>query len=301
VTLFIEAENPSAGNQNAYIDDAALVDDGAGSPPTSPSISLSTSSLTNSCDEGTDASSQSFTVANGGAGTLEYAIAASHSWFSISPSTGTSTGEADTITVMYDTDALAAGSYSGTITVSDNEADNSPQVIDVDLTVNSVGGGGPTVLEEFTTLPSWNSTFDAGWGSSATFAIVAGGQSGNALQATRPSGGSSCVVKEYTLDANTAYTISVYVNCPSSSDGYWAECAYRLGSHSGSDFDGNSGAWTMVKKFDYWSVNGNGGTWTEYSTTFNSGSNTTISVGFKLGCSGGTGPTVKWDTLIVEE
>jgi hypothetical protein len=301
ITLFIEAENPSAANQNAFIDDAALADDGPGGPPTAPSISLSVSSLSNSCDEGTDASSQSFDVWNSGAGTLDYAIAASHSWMSVSPSTGTSTGEADTITVTYDTDALAAGSYTGTITVSDNEANNSPQVIDVDLTVNGVGGGGPTVSEAFTTMPSWSSEYNAGWGSAATFAIVAGGESGNALQAQRSSDGSSCRVKVYDIDANTDYTISVYVRCPNHSIGYWAECAYRLGSHSGSDFDGNSGAWTMVKKFDYWGVNGNGDTWTQYSANFNSGGSTQISVGFKLGSSGGAGPTVKWDTLEIAE
>ena len=38
-----------------------------------------------------------------------------------------------------------------------------------------------------------------------------------------------------------------------------------------------------MKKFSDTGTNGNGSTWTQYSATFNSGANTQISVGFKLG------------------
>jgi hypothetical protein len=74
----------------------------------------------------------------------------------------------------------------------------------------------------------------------------------------------------------------------------------RLGSHTASDFDNNAAAWTMIKKFDNGGANGNGNTWTQYSVNFNSGSNTQISVGYKLGSSGGGGPTVQWDTLRID-
>lgn len=80
----------------------------------------------------------------------------------------------------------------------------------------------------------------------------------------------------------------------------WAECAYKLGSYTASDFDNNGGTWTMVKKFANDGTNGNGNTWTQYSTTFNSGTNTQISAGFKLGSYGGAGPTIQWDTLRVQ-
>ena len=47
-------------------------------------------------------------------------------------------------------------------------------------------------------------------------------------------------------------------------------------------------------------TNGNGDTFIQYSKNFNCGSNTQISVGYKLGSSGGGGPTVGWDTLRIE-
>ena len=102
---------------------------------TSPSISLSTGSLSNSCTEGSDAQSQTFKVWNSGSGSLVYAISDNRSWLSVSPSGGTSNGEQDTINVNYNTSGLSAGTYSATITVSDPNASNNPQTISVGLEV----------------------------------------------------------------------------------------------------------------------------------------------------------------------
>jgi|GEM_PF-2228741 len=417
---------------------------------TAPLIVRSPSSLTPVCEQGSNASSQTFTVANGGGGTLSYTISDNVSWLSCSPTSGTSTGEQDTITVTYSTSGLSAGTYNGTITITDPSATNNPQAISVSLTVSAGGmndsvptgvnvapqsaqvstdsnysssytgakaidgvvsaaskwcsnGNAPphwlaldlgsnktvngfvvrmagaageyssynfesfklqsgssisgpwtdecsvsnpsqvsviarsyltpkvlryvriyvtdcgidnyarlpefevyapgsgTVAEDFSSMPSWTSSFDASWGSAATWSIVSGGQSGNALQASRGSQGSSAKVKVYGLNMNTNYTISVWIKCPSyTANSYWAECAYKLGSYTAEDFDQNGGTWAMVKKFAGDGANGNGNTWTQYSATFNSGSNTQISVGFKLGSSGGAGPTVLWDTLRVQ-
>ncbi len=163
------------------------------------------------------------------------------------------------------------------------------------------GGGGPiTIAEDFNSMPGWSSTFDAGWGSAASWSIVGGGQSGNALEASRSSQGSSANVSVYNITANTSYTISVYIKCPSYGGAYWAETAFRLGNHSASNFDGDAGNWTMIKKFDNGGTNGNGNSWTQYSVNFNSGSDTQISVGYKSGSSGGGGPTVLWDTLRID-
>ncbi len=412
-------------------------------------ISRSPSSLAPSCTQGSNASNQTFTVSNSGGGMLSYSISDNVSWLSCSPASGTSTGEVDTITVTYSTSSLSAGTYNGTITISDPNATNNPQTIAVALTVSAGGmndntptganvapqstqvttdsnynssftgtnaidgvisgaskwcsngnapphwlaldlgssmtvngfivrmagaageyttynfeafkiqsgtsisgpwtdecsvsnpsqanvitksyitpkalryvriyitdcgvdnyarlpefevyspAGGPlTVSEDFTSMPSWSSGFDAGWGSAATWSVVAGGQAGNALQAARSSQGSSVKAKVYNVTANTAYTISVYIKCPNyTANTYWAECAYKLGNNTAQNFDESGGTWTMIQKFDNGGTNGNGNTWTQYSTTFNSGSNTQISVGFKLGSSGGAGPTILWDTL----
>ncbi|MDM8007430.1 MAG: fibronectin type III domain-containing protein, partial [Phycisphaerae bacterium] len=156
------------------------------------------------------------------------------------------------------------------------------------------------VAEDFNSMPSWSSSFDASWGSAATWSIVGGGQAGNGLQTARSSPGSSCKVKVYNLSANANYQVSVWIKCPSGSS-YWAECAFKLGNYSAQDFDANSGTWTMIKKFASDGTNGNGNTWTQYSVNFASGSSTQMSVGFKLGSSSGTGPTVQWDTLRVTQ
>ncbi len=185
------------------------------------------------------------------------------------------------------------------INITDAGIDNYVRLPEFEVV--GVGGGGPlTVAEDFNSMPSWTSEFNAGWGSAASWSIVSGGQSGTALQATRSSQGSSAKAKVYNLTASTSYTVSVWIKCPSYGGSYWAECAYRLGSFSAQDFDENGSAWTMIKKFDNAGTNGNGNTWTQYSLNFSSGSNTQISVGFKSGSSGGGGPTVLWDTLRVQ-
>jgi len=287
----ITISDPNASNNPQTIAVTLTV-----SPPP-PTITRSPSTLSPSCNQGSNAASQNFTVQNTGGGTLSYAISDNVTWLSCSPTSGTSTGEADTITVTYSTSGLSAGTYNGTITISDPNATNNPQTVAVTLTVNS---SKLTVAENFTSMPSWSSSYNAGWGSAASWSIVSGGQSGNALQASRGSQGSSAKVKVYNLTAGSAYTISVYIKCPSYGGTYWAECAYKLGSYTASDFDNNSGTWSMIKKFANDGTNGNGNTWTQYSTTFNSGTNTQISVGFKLGSYGGAGPTVQWDTLRVQ-
>ena len=145
-------------------------------------------------------------------------------------------------------------------------------------------------------MPLWSSSYDASWGSSTAWSIVGNGQSGPGLLTSRNKGGSSGKVMIYNIDADTELTISVFMQCPSWSSSYWAEFAYRLGGHSAQDFDSNAGAWSLIKKFSTAAANGNGNTWTRYALTFNSGSHTRISVGFKLG-SAGSAPSVAWDTL----
>ena len=156
---------------------------------------------------------------------------------------------------------------------------------------------GSSYLQPFEAAPSWTSTFDATWGSAATFAVVSGGQTGNALQVTRGGLGSSARVQVFPVKPNTAYQLSVWARCPSFTSAYWAECAYRLGQFTAQDFDANAGSWSMVKKFSDTGANGNGNVWTLYTTNFNTGANTRVSVGFKLGANPSTGPTVHWDQL----
>jgi hypothetical protein len=109
-------------------------------------------------------------------------------------------------------------------------------------------------------------------------------------------------VKVYTVPQSEDITISIYMKCPSMSN-YWMESAYRLGNYSAQNFDQSSGSWTMIQKFDSYggNPNGNSNTWMYYSKETNTGGNTQISIGYKLGSSGNGTSWVGWDTLRIEE
>jgi hypothetical protein len=123
--------------------------------PDDPTISRSPGSLSASCERGANASSQTFEVWNSGAGGIAYTITDNADWLVCVPNGGSSTGERDTITVNYTTSGLGMGEHSGTITISDPGAINSPQLIEVSLTVTppsyllstdvSPGGAGSVV------------------------------------------------------------------------------------------------------------------------------------------------------------
>jgi len=210
----------------------------------------------------------------------------------------------------YTTTTAANGTYTlsnvavGTYNVTASKSGYTPQTQNnVVVTQGNVTNcnftlaAGNLASQDFEAMPTWSSSFDAGWGGAATWSIVSGGQSGNFLQASRTSQGSSSKVLVYTVPSNTNITLSVYMKCPSYSNSYWMECACKLGSQTASDFDGNAATWTYIKKFANDGTNGNGNTWTQYSVSLNTGSNTQISVGFKHGASGNNGPTVGWDTF----
>jgi len=81
-------------------------------------VSVAPESLAPVCQPGQDATSQTFEVWNSGNTVLEYSILSSVPWMSVSPSSGSSTGEHDTVAVTYDTSGLPAGIHTGEIRVS---------------------------------------------------------------------------------------------------------------------------------------------------------------------------------------
>ena len=64
--------------------------------------------------------STSFEIWNSGTGTLTYSVSESATWVTVAPSSGSSTGEHDTITVNVDTTGLSVGSYSCPVSISSN-------------------------------------------------------------------------------------------------------------------------------------------------------------------------------------
>ncbi|GMU19923.1 MAG: hypothetical protein AMXMBFR13_00270 [Phycisphaerae bacterium] len=106
-------------------------------PALNPTISRSPSSFVKTVGEGGTLPNDSFTVQNTGGGTLTYSMTDNADWLSVSPSSGASTGEVDTINVIYDVDELSPDEYNATITISAPGATNTPQTIPIQLTVTS--------------------------------------------------------------------------------------------------------------------------------------------------------------------
>jgi len=108
---------------------------GEGALTNTPEIGLDNAQLEPVCRYGADAASQKFTIWNAASGTVSYTFSDNVAWLSLSSASGIVTTESDLITVTYNTDTLASGTYAATITVTDLGAANSPQTIPVSLTV----------------------------------------------------------------------------------------------------------------------------------------------------------------------
>ncbi len=106
--------------------------------PDVPTLAYYPAGLANSIPQGQNATSQTFEVWNSGGGPMSYSITDDASWLSAGPTGGTSAGEHDAIQVNYSTASLVAGTYTATITITASGANNSPQIISVALTVNSL-------------------------------------------------------------------------------------------------------------------------------------------------------------------
>ncbi len=101
-------------------------------PP--PEIWVSTQQLTFSGEEeDSNPDSQTISIKNTGTATLEYEITKDAFWLDVNPNSGTvKTGES-THTISVDTGGMSHGSYSGTITITDPDATNNPQHVNVTL------------------------------------------------------------------------------------------------------------------------------------------------------------------------
>jgi len=88
------------------------------------------------CYEGNDAARDGFTITNSGSAAMHFTITDDADWVSASPSSGSlQPGYSSAIVVSFSTASLDAGTYEATITISDPNAPNSPQEIDVSVTI----------------------------------------------------------------------------------------------------------------------------------------------------------------------
>lgn len=100
-------------------------------PP--PSIGLSASSFTFSGQQGAaNPGNQTLDITNTGGGVLTWTATDDAAWLTLTPSSGNG---AATVTLSVNTGGLAAGTYTGTITVTAPGAVNTPRTATVTLTV----------------------------------------------------------------------------------------------------------------------------------------------------------------------
>lgn len=84
---------------------------------------------------GDDPLDREIVIINAGSGDMDWDVDVDESWLDVSPSSGTSDDEGETVTVSIDISGLDADDYHGTITITADDADNSPESIDVSLYV----------------------------------------------------------------------------------------------------------------------------------------------------------------------
>ncbi|MHC4499936.1 MAG: LamG-like jellyroll fold domain-containing protein, partial [Planctomycetota bacterium] len=78
---------------------------------------------------------QILSVSNSGGGTLNWTTSNDCNWLSVEPNSGSSTGELNLVTLSVDISGLGGGSHSCELIISDPNAENTPQMVAIDLTV----------------------------------------------------------------------------------------------------------------------------------------------------------------------
>lgn len=122
-----------------------------------PTLSLSPASLSFTATQGSSPAVQSFSIANSTGGTLSYTISDDAAWLTCNPTVGTAMTETDAIAVLVNTSGLAPGTYTATITIAADGAENAPQTVAVTLTVVAPP---PTYnlpfVDDFSTNKGWS-------------------------------------------------------------------------------------------------------------------------------------------------
>jgi hypothetical protein len=104
--------------------------------PTEPTIAFGPSGLSFSAIEGgANPTSQVMGIWNSGPGTLGWGVSDNADWLTLSPTSGSSTGEHDEVTASVNTAGMSAGDYSATITIAAAGAINTPRTFSVSLTI----------------------------------------------------------------------------------------------------------------------------------------------------------------------
>ncbi|HEU0025243.1 MAG TPA: LamG-like jellyroll fold domain-containing protein, partial [Thermoleophilaceae bacterium] len=152
--------------------------------PASPVLAVAPSSLAFSGTQGgASPAAQTVNVTNTGGGTLSWTASDNQTWLSVSPVSGTAPG---TISVSTNTSGLAAGTYTGIVTVTAAGASGSPKTVAVTLTVNTAPppGTGPVGAWGFDETSGTSVSDASGHGNNGTISgavRTTAGKAGSAL------------------------------------------------------------------------------------------------------------------------
>ncbi len=120
------------GSDCAWLDKVEFIQEEA-------EISLSRSSLTFGATKTAVPPSQDLMIENTGGATLNWSVSADADWLAFSATSGTNAAVIDISLDETELAGMSAGTYTGTISVSDQDAANSPQTVDVTLTLYAPG------------------------------------------------------------------------------------------------------------------------------------------------------------------
>ncbi len=173
-------------------------------PQNPPVLAVSPSSL----DFGADQTSKTFDITNTGPGTLTWSISDNQSWITVSPTSGSTTTGTDQITVTVNRSGVAAGSHSGTVTISSNGGTKTVSVL---LTV---------VCDLHVTKPDFSSEWEEGeseviqWQSSGSGYVKiefyqGGNLRGTIINSTNNDGSYSWTVNDFNGGTSSDYQIKV--------------------------------------------------------------------------------------------
>jgi hypothetical protein len=118
-----------------------------------------------------DPPNQTLNIKNSGSAELDWSVTDDSAWLVLNPTSGTSSGETDTVTVSVSASGMEAGNYSATITITAPDAANTPLTIPVNLTIEPPQAGAINVTSNppgasfslsgpinYNGITPWNST-----------------------------------------------------------------------------------------------------------------------------------------------
>ncbi len=128
------------------------------SPTPSLSVSSSTASFTATAGA-TNPASQSVNITNSGGGTLNWTASNTHTWLTLSASSGTAPSS---LGLNVSITGLSAGTFTDTVTISAAGASGSPRTVNVTLIVSPAAGNAASFIKlDTTTQGAWKNIYGA--------------------------------------------------------------------------------------------------------------------------------------------